>query len=352
MKFRNVEFNDGHLRFQFVNSQEEEYDPAQEFYNEWYKLQTIQEEKERREKEQEKFLRECEEEINAEYKKITRELREKTIRELAASSDYSFKPDMNYLKTLENGFLLRDVKGEFYFFFNMKKNKISKFKIIKETVDAYIVKSSRTGKLGVLDKECKIIVPTKYRHIYETKNAYIVEENVYICETLKGVYNRQGKIILPIGNLDIKCTGDGYIVRANSIEKSGVIDLEGKFIIPMKCNQIKKAKDGYIVRIVRNENHLEGVYNKQGRKIIPPEYRYITEIKNADGYIVEDEEFFKGVGDEIIPPKESFIREIVDGYIVCDKHNSEGVYDKQGRVIIPPKYRSILEMDDGTIYCT
>lgn len=341
MKFRNVEFNDGHLRFQFVNSQEEGYDPAQEFYNEWDKLQTIQKEKERREKKQEKFLKKCEKEIKAEYKKV--------IRELVASSGYSFKPDMNYFKTLENGFLLKDVKSKFYLLFNMEKNKAIKFRIIEKTADAYIVENTETGRVGVLDKEGKIIIPIECSHIYETENGYIV----CIEDFLKGVYDKQGKVIIPTKYSYITETENGYIVVTEDYLE-GVYNKQGREIIPIKYNEIFGTKNGYIVekdeRGTYSVRTLRGVYNSQGKIILPIKDWKIRCTRDDSEYIVSDRLYEKyGVmnseGKFIIPRKWNLIEETENGYIVermvrSKDHRTEfetvkGFYNNQGKLIIP-----------------
>lgn len=217
MKFRNVEFNDGHLRFQFVNSQEAEYDPAQEFFDDWHKLQNIQKEKERREKEREKFLKKCEEEINAEY--------EKSILELERL-EYLLEHDMNYIKTLENDFLVKDTNDTFYLL-DKDYNVNYSFSIEEETSDAYIIRDSETKKIGVLDKEYKIIIPIEYLYIRKCESGYIVTS----CWGEQGAYNKQGKEIIPLGHYEIEECESGYIVT-NSYGNQGAYNKQGKMIIP------------------------------------------------------------------------------------------------------------------------
>ncbi|SCI70627.1 KWG Leptospira [uncultured Clostridium sp.] len=176
----------------------------------------------------------------------------------------------------------------------------------------------KRGKFGMLNKNWKMVVPTKYDSIEYLNGAYIVEErNKY------GVVNSKGNIILPIKYDEIRDI-DKNLIFIRKDNKYGAFNTQGKETIPIEFDSIGVIDNAPSVRAVTFDkddlievclNNKYGIVNQKGKYIIPAEYDDLS-------YLGE-------------------------GVIVFKKNNKYGAFNKLGKIIIPNKYDEISASSTG-----
>ena len=165
------------------------------------------------------------------------------------------------------------------------------------------------GKLGLVDLQGKTVLVPTFNSIKE-KQPYIIA-----CKQAKGcwVYNENLQPILKgtYNSIRFGCEGQ-FIVEKNG--KYGVVSEKDTIILPLKYSFINSNKNGYTVTL----NEKMGLFNSEGKEIIPISYRWIYTDKIDDN----------------IP-------------IVAELNDKEGYINTKNEWVIPPTYRDAFAFRQG-----
>ena len=196
------------------------------------------------------------------------------------------------------------------------------------------------GKLGLVDLQGKTVLAPTFNSI-EEKQPYF-----FACSKTKGcsVYNGNLQLVLKGGynSIELGCEGQ-FIVKKDG--KYGVVSEKGAVILPLKYSNINSNKNGYTVTL----NEKMGLFNSEGKEIIPISYRWtytdeiddniliVAELNGKEGYINTKNEW-------VIPPtyRDAFafrqglakVREVRD-YIYINLKGEPVIQDFDANVIEP-----------------
>lgn len=202
----------------------------------------------------------------------------------------------------------------------------------------YFTLYSLKDKVGVINKEGKVIIDTKYTDIYIPNQS----KDVFVCfngEESK-VLDSKGKELFD--DLDeVSCiiiSEDTYEMEPNILKykkdnKYGLIDLSGKVIADSIYDEISSLENKPGSILVKKDGKY-GVLDSSGEKIIDTKYNSIK----SDEYCSEKDGYDK------------------TGYIISEKTKNGIIYgyvDYTGKIIVEPKYENIsraLEYDEEDVY--
>ena len=129
------------------------------------------------------------------------------------------------------------------------------------------------GKLGLVDLQGKTVLAPTFNSI-EEKQPYF-----FACSKTKGcsVYNGNLQLVLKGGynSIELGCEGQ-FIVKKDG--KYGVVSEKGAIILPLKYSNINSNKNGYTVKL----NQEAGLFNSEGKEIIPISYHWVYTDKIDD----------------------------------------------------------------------
>ena len=210
-----------------------------------------------------------------------------------------------------------------------------------------MIKISKDGKYGYMDKEKNIIIPLVYDEIEGFLNGLAV-----VCLNDKyGVINKKGEIVIPINCRKINRWGDSiFSIETDSFEKK-YFNAKGEEILGLnKYNKRYSFNDGIIEVCDKNKHGYVDISN--GKEIIPCIYE--DGYKYSDGIIaVKKGKKWGGINKEnqmIIPFVYDSHFEFEDGLAVV-KNQKEGVIDKKNNIVIPFKYNYITKLNNGMFVC-
>lgn len=253
----------------------------------------------------------------------------------------------------------------------------------------------KDGKIGMIDKTGKVLLPTKYSDIINWRDAntpnIILKKDASADSEYQYVYgicDRNFKMTVPFGynsfekNTDYTDDGDIYVKNyiVSKEDKYGVLDTLFNTILPLKYDQIEAQNNSYLVEL----KGKYGVLDSNLKTILPAEYDWIY-ATYTDGnydnckYIVK-KNFVQKLYDEKGKLLNDFYIEKRDGeydyekeeYVnnsafesVCEPHQTilskyiqyyldgrYGMIDGNNRVVIPAKYDKIEYLGNGNFVCT
>jgi hypothetical protein len=198
------------------------------------------------------------------------------------------------------------------------------------TGDLTVVKMNR--KYGVIDKKGHTILANDYDNILiDSVTALIQTKN----GAKIGVYNKQGKQIIPIKHDAVRVQPDGTLV-INLAGKWGTTDTKGTSIIPIQYQFIGDFSYG---KARAKQQEGMGVIDAKGNWLVDPLFED-TQIIN-DSLCV----YFTNGRSGIINTHQKAMRLAVDslvvmdnGYILAKNHGKYGLYNQKAKEIIPIQY--------------
>ena len=166
------------------------------------------------------------------------------------------------------------------------------------------------GKLGLVDLQGKTVLAPTFNSI-EEKQPYFIA-----CSKTKGcsVYNENLQLVLKGGynSIELGCEGQ-FIVEKNG--KYGVVSEKSAVILPLKYSNINSNKNGYTIKL----NEKAGLFNSEGKEIIPISYHWV----------------YTGKIDDNIP-------------IVAElNENKAGYINTKNEWVIPPTYQYAFAFQQG-----
>lgn len=158
----------------------------------------------------------------------------------------------------------------------------------KDNKEGYIVKTE-DGKYGIVDYLDQTVIEAKYDSIEKVhgSNLYVVTEGGE-----KKVINKDGESVVTTGFNNIKSISEMDTENAGIIfekdGKYGLMDLEGNVKLDAQYDDLTEAKPGiYIAK----QGDICGIIDSEKTEIVPFENNTITYNKEADIYIIEDEQY-------------------------------------------------------------
>ena len=226
------------------------------------------------------------------------------------TADGYYSKDTKYSKA---GFILRTKTDNGYKFgyatYNGKVvlepiyNEVNRITEIEDDKNVYLL-SSTNGKYGLTKNE-KQIIENEYEDIVydKTSNLLIVNK-----DEIKGVYNIEGKIIIPIDYTSITIGGD--YINAIKNETRVIFDISGQKLDTDITSHLK-VSDNYSIIIDKDNNY--NIVDNLNNKLLNDKYVYI--------------EFFK------------------DNLFIATQENRTGVIDANGKIIVPLKYGTVQKIE-------
>lgn len=226
------------------------------------------------------------------------------------TADGYYSKDTKYSKA---GFILRTKTDNGYKFgyatYNGKVvlepiyNEVNRITEIEDDKNVYLL-SSTNGKYGLTKNE-KQIIENEYEDIVydKTSNLLIVNK-----DEIKGVYNIEGKIIIPIDYTSITIGGD--YINAIKNETRVIFDISGQKLDTDITSHLK-VSDNYSIIIDKDNNY--NIVDNSNNKLLNDKYVYI--------------EFFK------------------DNLFIATQENRTGVIDANGKIIVPLKYGTVQKIE-------
>lgn len=226
------------------------------------------------------------------------------------TADGYYSKDTKYSKA---GFILRTKTDNGYKFgyatYNGKVvlepiyNEVNRITEIEDDKNVYLL-SSTNGKYGLTKNE-KQIIENEYEDIVydKTSNLLIVNK-----DEIKGVYNIEGKIIIPIDYTSITIGGD--YINAIKNETRVIFDISGQKLDTDITSHLK-VSDNYSIIIDKDNNY--NIVDNSNNKLLNDKYVYI--------------EFFK------------------DNLFIATQENRTGLIDANGKIIVPLKYGTVQKIE-------
>lgn len=165
------------------------------------------------------------------------------------------------------------------------------------------------------------------------KGLFVNEKEVIECEYQDLVYNEELKVII-----------------AQKNDKYGVFDLNGKNIIPV-ANKDVTIKG---IHIITTNNNQTKTYDVLGEQLTSSNYKSVSATSNEEFFITVNESNRYGLinkkGIEVIENKYAYLEYLTSKYFaVYSDDNKIGVVDNNGRIILDMKYDVIQKIKGSNI---
>ena len=215
-----------------------------------------------------------------------------------------------------------------------------------------IKEDNKTGKLSVYSEEGKLLLnnldsikPLKGHMFIVTKNH------------LKGIYDTQGKELIPIKYNKIERIGDSWIffwkVYLNGLH--GLYTYEGKEVLSAEYENIFSIDRGFgkAANLIVKEKGQYGMFNAEGERLIKSEYddvkfdngHYYFQKGEKKDYLKRDKQtLLKGIsikGQITNWVEEKGNSKQISYFIFEDNKGRFGLFDENDSALISPQYESM-----------
>lgn len=240
--------------------------------------------------------------------------------------------------------------------------------------------SVKNNKLGVIDKNGKVIITPKYDNFlklndrdimigYKDGKSYLInletkkeklldyenfgEESEGMILTLKdrklGYIDIEGNEIIPNKyEAAFKVQMGSKYLQVKENEKWMLVNKKGEVYKELHYDDLGEYKDGYILVV---SNNKLGYIDDEGNEKIVPQFIYATSFKN--GYAVVGEESGFGVinkeNEKVIPLIYDEV-EIKDNYVYVKMDNKRGILDLNGHEILPVIYDELGDIENNILF--
>lgn len=240
--------------------------------------------------------------------------------------------------------------------------------------------SVKNNKLGVIDKNGKVIITPKYDNFlklndrdimigYKDGKSYLInletkkeklldyenfgEESEGMILTLKdrklGYIDIEGNEIIPNKyEAAFKVQMGSKYLQVKENEKWMLVNKKGEVYKELPYDDLGEYRDGYILVV---SNNKLGYIDDEGNEKIVPQFIYATSFKN--GYAVVGEESGFGVinkeNEKVIPLIYDEV-EIKDNYVYVKMDNKRGILDLNGHEILPVIYDELGDIENNILF--
>lgn len=218
---------------------------------------------------------------------------------------------------------------------------------INDQYDFYCEKGvrDRSSKLGIVDKNGKVILPHIFGKVYATSRKF----EVSLCyDSNYGLFNLNDmRWSIPLMYDELKGLGNSlFAVKKDG--KWGVVDSNNNTILPFSWSEVSSISnlDGYLrVGVNGYPNETYGVYSLLERKlVIPCVYSNLYLLDNQNYFYVYSGDKYNIVDINNKPQFTTWYDEITvsskgPGFFIVKKDGKYGVIDEKEKVIIPMEYQ-------------
>ncbi len=205
-------------------------------------------------------------------------------------------------------------------------------------------------KYGLINEEGQYIIQPNYYKINKLDDLVyevIIDKKTSLHGKISALYNINTHKITDFVYNSIETIGNHFYCAQKPIYKTVLIDSDFKEVASNEYDNYKVLNDQFI-RVSKGYNKV-GIINYQSRQILKPIYDTVTIENNY--FIVRKgnkEGLYDFDGKEIIPLKNYLISEIKDGYVVYqkNKNSKKTLYNLQNNTIIENTYDDIRIMDN------
>lgn len=246
----------------------------------------------------------------------------------------------NTYESLNYNTILAEAPGFFVFYDKNTGEKLSRHKgeILKFCNNSFFkVQATNSKLIGLYSFSGKLILPIEFDDIYlDYEEVIIVKHN-----NLYGAFTYDGKQILPVIYDQITVWISKFIL-VYSDSYVGLYDFSGNCLIPIKYNLILCFDDDENLGFEVMKDDLYGLVSKDYNEIIPTEFKHIynfnnfVEVNKNDSWGVYDYN-----GKVIVPSIYAWTMEYNNEhkYIRVHTHDGKsGCYSFDGNIIIPPEF--------------
>lgn len=215
-----------------------------------------------------------------------------------------------------------------------------------------IKEDNKTGKLSVYSEEGKLLL-NNIDSIKPLKgHMFIVTKNL-----LKGIYDTQGKELIPIKYNKIERIGDSWSffwkVSLNGLQ--GLYTYEGKEVLSAEYENISSIDRGFgkAANLIVKEKGQYGMFNAEGEHLIKSEYddvkfdngHYYFQKGEKKDYLKRDKQtLLKGIsikGQITNWVEEKGNSKQISYFIFEDNKGRFGLFDENDSALISPQYESM-----------
>ncbi len=180
---------------------------------------------------------------------------------------------------------------------------------------------------GVYDKDGKIIIPAEFDSIEKDVNTYIVSKDKKF-----GAWNTEGEEILPTEFDLVSSRRRGFTVKKDG--KFGFYDIDGKEIIPIEHDYI----DVFDTAISTKNGKFYSLYDLKGKVIVPGEITgFNGKPFGIEVYRFDKTGLYSNDGKLLVPVEYDNLTYKGD-YIIAKKDGKQGLYSYTGEIIVPVEF--------------
>jgi hypothetical protein len=210
--------------------------------------------------------------------------------------------------------------------------------VFKENIPAFCLKNT-LGRIGVLDKELNTVIPFEYAA------CNIIDSNILALknntdDSLLSFYNKKGEHLFSLNGYSAKERAGKYISISNAYGRfDGIVNKKGKWIVPPDTyDYVLWMRDDFIC-VPKNDHY--GVINSKGKVILPFEYSRISPTANKQFIVYKNG--MSGVvnlNNKFIIPWDSIGIYNFGVFYFVHRHNSDlmGLRNFKGERILSEKY--------------
>jgi len=201
---------------------------------------------------------------------------------------------------------------------------------------------SKNGKRGVIAKNFKTLIPTKYSLITTLDSTFEVSGS-----GKKGRFSNTGNVIVPFLYSDYKKFKNYYLVTRNN--KKGIVQ-NGKEIIPTKYDFLGNCGNG---NFTFKRGNMNGIVSQEKETVIKGNFGKV--IPGTKALIVTKDKK-KGLvsfeGETLLSPQFTKIEKLTSNFFRVQQDKKWGVVNGKGKSVIPIVYQSISPTADPQIFKT
>lgn len=143
------------------------------------------------------------------------------------------------------------------------------------------------------------------------------------------------------GNHTIKSLSDAAGLATHNTSREYLVNRDGKRLTDGDyILQISDCAPDAPVRFKKNPDDLWGLYDHEGREILPPTYEHISHFCDglADASRDKHQAYIDHQGREVLTPDYEYTDPFAEGLAAVEKNNLTGYIDRDGREVIPLQF--------------
>lgn len=216
--------------------------------------------------------------------------------------------------------------------------------------DGFIIRTKTDNgyKFGYTNSKGKIIVDTKYTELSRI-NEITDSKNTYLISSINGKYGllKNSKQLLDVEYEDINYNTLNQLFVCKKNQAKGVYNLDGKVVVPMNYDEITIG--GTYINAVKGNQTL--VFDAKGNKI---DTTFISSLKATDKYsIIIDQNNNYNIVDNnnklVLKENYAYIEHYKDNYFIVTKNGYTGIINSEGTIIVPIEYSTISKIEKANV---